>query len=382
VSLESPFDLYAYIHAIVAASWPEEIYIFGSRRHISNTSYGSDIDLLLVPKGNVSTPEVRRLIEEPYIDAFLLDGEIAISVGNDTRISLRRGDIAGSLGAVQIWNRGAGWTAGQDYRILNILPHKVPAQTVVTAGAHPVILFCALPTEFDAVVKRIPVGKPKTHRNLPPHIVTHLTCNSGRKRLIVVVLTGVASVNAGVAATQILDYFDQPELAILVGITAGLKGRKTSLGDVLVPIATVDVEAGKVTPKGKEKAGLTIQMIPNLQRAIAAWTRTREWARKWKRQKGRSSTVPKVHTDCTLACTASVIAYDKFAQKLRNWNRTVAGIEMEAVGIATATVERCPLLVVKSIADWADQRKSNRWHKYCMDLSADLVVSLLEEGVI
>jgi hypothetical protein len=33
-------------------------------------------------------------------------------------------------------------------------------------------------------------------------------------------------VNAGISATRILDYFDEPELAVLVGITAGLKHKK------------------------------------------------------------------------------------------------------------------------------------------------------------
>ena len=64
--------------------------------------------------------------------------------------------------------------------------------------------------------------------------------------------------NAGISATRILDYFDNPHLAVLVGITAGIKDKKRNknprqLGDILVPTATVDVEAGRVTPKGKEK---------------------------------------------------------------------------------------------------------------------------------
>ena len=45
-----------------------------------------------------------------------------------------------------------------------------------------------------------------------------------------------------------------------MGITAGIKVKKSTvksppLGDILVPTTTVDVEAGKRTPKGKEKAG-------------------------------------------------------------------------------------------------------------------------------
>jgi hypothetical protein len=197
--------------------------------------------------------ELRQIIDEPYVDGFLLDGNVAVSVGNETRIPIGRWGIRCSLNGVRLWRRKAGWQppAGV-YRILKVLSNRVPAMTVARAGACPIIIFSALAAEFDAVIKRLPSpGKPKTHPDLPPHFVTHLDCESGRKRLVVAVQTGVASVNAAIAATRMFAYFDKPELAVLVGITAGLTDRSTALGDVLVPTATVDVESGKVTPRAR-----------------------------------------------------------------------------------------------------------------------------------
>jgi nucleoside phosphorylase len=55
---------------------------------------------------------------------------------------------------------------------------------------------------------------------------------------------------------------------------------------------------------------------------------------------------------------------------------------MEAVGIAMACLDRCPFLVVKSISDWADEEKGNDLHSYCMQVSADLVVSMIEDETI
>jgi nucleoside phosphorylase len=244
----------------------------------------------------------------------------------------------------------------------------------VVTGASPVILFCALESEFAAVRKRLPAGKQVTHGVLPTYYATKLESRSGRKRSVVVVQTGVASVKAGITAARILGYFDNPEIIVLLGITAGLKSKDVKLGDVLVPTATVDVESGKVTPKGKEPAGLSYEMSLDKQKAIAQWPGQGNWSKRWGKKrpvktKGRS----KVIADCTIACTSSVIAYDKRAQALRLIHRKISGVEMEALGIAMASqlVGR-PFVIVKSISDWADRQKKNKWHAYCMASAADI----------
>jgi nucleoside phosphorylase len=55
---------------------------------------------------------------------------------------------------------------------------------------------------------------------------------------------------------------------------------------------------------------------------------------------------------------------------------------MEAVGVATACQGRCDFLVVKSISDWADDKKGDSQHSYCTKVSADLVVSMIEDETI
>jgi len=144
---------------------------------------------------------------------------------------------------------------------------------------------------------------------------------SGKERLVIAVQTGVASVNAGISATRILDYFDEPKLAVLVGITAGLKAKKPNaksprLGDILVPTATIDVEAGKLTPKGKEKAGQKIPVSANNQRAVSSWAEFNRWSQKWKRSIKGTKITPKMFADCTLACTASVVGYRALGQRV------------------------------------------------------------------
>jgi len=77
-----------------------------------------------------------------------------------------------------------------------------------------------------------------------------------------------------------------------------------------------------------------------------------------------------------------VIAYNEYAQSLKQHDRKIAGIEMEAVGVATACQGRCDFLVVKSISDWADENRGGSQHSYCTEVSADLVISMIEDETI
>ncbi|HET6840592.1 MAG TPA: hypothetical protein VFK06_02750 [Candidatus Angelobacter sp.] len=133
--------------------WIDEIRIFGSRRYLSNASYGSDIDLLIVPNRQVQIDKLRAIIRKPYIDAFMLDGGLAISAMNDTRINVAEAQGAMGLDAEVLWSRAKGWLTGEDYRTLDIIPDKVPTTTRPNVGA--IILFCALASEFNAVRKRL-----------------------------------------------------------------------------------------------------------------------------------------------------------------------------------------------------------------------------------
>jgi nucleoside phosphorylase len=143
-----------------------------------------------------------------------------------------------------------------------------------------------------------------------------------------------------------------------------------------MPTATGDVEAGKVTPRGKEKAGQKIPVSSNHQKAVSSWAGFDAWSQRWKRLIKDKKIAPKMFADCTLPCTASVVAYNEYAQSLKQHDRKIAGIEVEAVGVATACQGRCDFLVVKSISDWAHEKKGDNQHSYCTKVSTDLVISI------
>lgn len=384
MTTEHPFDLYTWIQKLSEADWAQEVHIFGSRRYPSNTSFGSDIDLLIVPNREVSVPAARSVIDERYVDAFLLvANSTAVSTANETTIPVSHAKIQQELDAVLLWSRDKGWAAGDEYRLLKVISGRTPVPTVAWGAVSPILLLCALQKEFEAVVKRLGTGKLQNLGDLPPQHVAYIRPDGDKKRLAVAALVGVASVSAGIATSRLLDYWQSPELAILLGITAGLRKRKPkrNLGDVLVPTHTVDVESGKKTPKGHEPAGAIIPLSAPLHKAVSTWSGAKSWSEDWTIP-GKKKILPEIYTDCALACSASVIGYEKLAQSYRRFHRKTAGVEMEGLGVATACQDRCRLLIVKSISDWAGAGKNDRLHKYCMDSCADLVVRMLEEGVI
>jgi nucleoside phosphorylase/predicted nucleotidyltransferase len=387
MSAENAFDLYTWVHRFSQTDWVQEIYIFGSRRYPSNTSYGSDIDLLVVPNRDVSIPALRSMNDERYLDPFLLiANSTAVSAANETAIPVSSTGIREELDAVLLWSRNEGWAAGDEYRVLNIVPGRTPSPTIAWPAASPILLLFALAKEFEAVVKRLGSGKLQNLGGLPPQHVAYVRDSDGKKRLAVAALVGVASVNAGIATSRLLDYWQTPQIAILLGITAGLRNAASAmrLGDVLVPTHTVDVESGKKTPKGHEPAGAIIPLSPELQKAVATWSGVEGWRERWPipQRKNEQKVLPRIRTDSALACSASVIGYEVVAQKYRRFHRKVAGVEMEGLGVATACQDRCRLLIVKSISDWAGVGKNDRLHEYCMQSCADLVVCMLETRLL
>jgi predicted nucleotidyltransferase len=143
MSEQSPLDLYNVITEFGKADWIEEIHIFGSRRYLSNASYGSDIDLLIVSNRQAPIDKLSEIVKEPYIDAFMLDGALPISAMNDSRINVEEAARVIGLNAKPLWSRAKGWLTGEEYRTLDIIPDKNPTITHPNKGAdHPLLRPC------------------------------------------------------------------------------------------------------------------------------------------------------------------------------------------------------------------------------------------------
>lgn len=375
------FNLRGFVDGLSHYAWLDKIYLFGSRRYAGNQSFGSDIDLLFVTTEELADSALREVLFEPYIDAFVLAGRRATSVCNGTRIDVNPEEIEESLHAVLVWTRAGGWRAGF-YDLIRVLPEVNPAMTIGMAGIRPILILCALPKEFAAVKKRLPHGKDKQAGTMPPYYIARLAQVPGSPNgtIVVAVLVGNGNRKAAIATTRILDFFPQASLAILVGIAGGIEEASVKLGDILIPTETVDVESGKKTSEGFESSLSTLQVSSPLHAKVAAWSGLSKWKAHWKEQSPLKAE-PSVIDDCTLACTSTVCADGESANALRQKNRKIAGVEMEALGVADAANDRCKFLIIKAVSDLAGSQKNDSLHEYCAGLAADLVASLIEAGV-
>lgn len=105
------FDLQEYLEDFGARFPVLDIYLFGSRRH-STGSLRSDIDLFVVPSGNIRPSDLRAEIEDKCkaLDFFILESGTARSVVNDSYISAPSNNaIICRCDAVKIWNSTSGF---------------------------------------------------------------------------------------------------------------------------------------------------------------------------------------------------------------------------------------------------------------------------------
>ena len=128
----------------------------------------------------------------------------ALSTANETAIPVSRASVREDLDAVLLWSRDEGWASGDEYRLLYVIPGRTPTPTVAWRAVSPILLLCALQKEFEAVVKRLGTGKSQNGADLPPQHVAYIRREGDKKSLAVAALTGVASVNAGIATARLL----------------------------------------------------------------------------------------------------------------------------------------------------------------------------------
>ena len=91
---------------------------------------------------------------------------------------------------------------------------------------------------------------------------------------------------------------------------------------------------------------------------------------------------PAVHFGVVASGEKVIRSTDFLKSLVAPWSR-LAAIEMEAFGVALAAY-RAPtlpgMLMVKAISDWADPRKSDKWHAYAADAAASFLIALLRRG--
>jgi nucleoside phosphorylase len=179
----------------------------------------------------------------------------------------------------------------------------------------------------------------------------------------------------------------RPKYLVMTGIAAGVKG-KVALGDVLAAEASFDYGSGKIVSKGKK----TLSFIPSpLQLRLDS--KVHAILQKCEREQAYMSKiaeirplqpprVPKLHLGIMASGAAVVQSRDHIEEILKN-SRKVIGVDMECYAMFHAahlsSEPRPKVIVAKSISDFADFNKSDKFQEYAAFTSARFIYELMTQ---
>ena len=165
------------------------------------------------------------------------------------------------------------------------------------------------------------------------------------------------------------------------GIAAGTK-KEQSYGDILIAEAAYDYGSGKITETETGERIFTpsysqIRIDAALHALVQRWERdqlrTDIIKRAWYAEQ---ATAPRLIIGL-LASGAAVVQSQALVDDILEKSRKAVGIDMEAYGIFhaahLATSPRPKVLVAKSVSDFADKRKNDKWQQYAAFTSARFI---------
>lgn len=208
-----------------------------------------------------------------------------------------------------------------------------------------------------------------------------------KRKVIMAQSTHMGMVPASTLTTRLIYNFS-PRYVVMTGIAAGIK-EKVSFGDVIVAEYVWDYGAGKEVLEGNESVHRnTIQQI-----SIDA-----DILNIIKRVSNNKSLLDDIKKDFMgvkpaselkiivgpVASGASVIANPQVVDNIKNSQiRDIVGVEMEIFGVyyaaRWAVSPKPKFLALKSVCDFADSTKDDKYHAYASYTSAKIFTTLVKE---
>jgi nucleoside phosphorylase/CheY-like chemotaxis protein len=292
--------------------------------------------------------------------------------------------------------RGLGWT------VLHYAPEaeawevslRTKASHIVATSqsSHPdeyrshLAIVCALDRELDAI-KRLPWAWSIVEMS-GDHSVYYRGeySRNGETR---VVHAGTAArmgmVATAVLTTKMIQSF-RPKYVAMAGIAAGVRG-EVELGDVIVADYIFDYGSGKIEGDGCSSQFSVdphhIQLPADLRPKIKLLAEDDVWLacvrKSWPGEKPGSPLKVRLGP---LATGAAVVADSGFLSRIRVASRKLLGVDMESYGLAGAVAESTAPqpqgIVMKSVCDFADEEKNDRYQDYAAYTSAAALARFAE----
>lgn len=207
--------------------------------------------------------------------------------------------------------------------------------------------------------------------------------NDRKENKIVVAFScfGMGRVQAANATKDVINDFN-PDVVLLVGITAGLLPEKQIVGDIVVPDQIIDYELQKITSDGPEERYQTYRPDALLLNRVKNFDDTSWLSNLAFDPKNLSlSRQPKLYTSCDVLCGDKVDDYGSIAsQHLEQWPKAQA-FEMESAGVASAiyqTVRQRRMIMIKGISDFVNGHQPDDAKLYAAHTSAAFAFALIK----
>ncbi|MDX6770877.1 MAG: histidine kinase [Elusimicrobiota bacterium] len=212
------------------------------------------------------------------------------------------------------------------------------------------------------------------------YVATEFRSGNKKIRVVATVAPQMGMPASAVAATKLITHF-HPRYLAMVGITAGVEGR-VNFGDVVIADPSWDWGSGKRTDKdgGRrfEPEPLPERLHPHLktlfldvQRDIQLLSAVQSsWPGKKQPNNLRLHVGP-------CASGSAVVADENIIEEIREHNRKLIGVDMEAYGVmhaaANAPKPRPFAFSIKAVCDFATKEKDDSVQDYAAFVSAVLL---------
>lgn len=183
---------------------------------------------------------------------------------------------------------------------------------------------------------------------------------------------------------------ETPRFVAMAGICAGITG-KSNFGDAVIASLNWDWQAGKhfVDPEGTKGFAIEPDPIPlaGFMKAKAQLLRSNHSLLNEIRSNWPSppETALKIEIG-PMASGSAVVADAALVEEIKKQNRTIQAIEMEAFAVAAAAANasfpRPTTLICKSVCDFGDSVKDDKWQTYAAYTSAQVIKSFFETYMI
>lgn len=177
----------------------------------------------------------------------------------------------------------------------------------------------------------------------------------------------------------------EPEYVAMVGMAASLERNNHGYGDVLIPSSILDYGSGKIVEDNeKSKSSLfepyMLDLDAGLKNKLTNFKRDQDIHRGIRDSFARVATPPRTELKVNIGVMASgsaVVASKGFSEEMiTQQHRKIIGIDMEIYGVFyacryndTACKPKC--FAMKSVVDYADNEKSDKFHDYACFVSAN-----------